>query len=279
MIAQREAGSILNFHHGLASAVLALAVFFGGNARADWVASAKSQARLIDGGAIEGERYAGVELRLAGSAVTYWRDAGEAGAPPVFDFAGSTNVSDAKVLYPQPEKIDEGGILAFGYQHGVLFPIRVTPLDRTKPAVLALNLDYAVCEAICLPNRAKLEIVLPPQAEQLDAAPLVVEAMKHVPRSLDSAQAKTLAALTPAAAAGGRAQWHLKILSPGASDVFIEAPKGFYVETRPNGAGGAYLLTLAEHPPAKDLPDTPLRVTVSGPAPAEFDLTLPPARP
>ncbi len=272
-------GAILNFHRGVAAAILSLAAISGGNARAEWISGGKSQARLIDGGAIEGVRYAGVELRLAGSAVTYWRDAGEAGAAPVFDFAGSTNVAEAKVVYPQPLKIDEGGVQAFGYQHSVLFPIRVTPADRGQPVILNLNLDYAVCEAICLSNRATMRIVLPPQAEAPEAAPLVAEAMKQAPKSLDAAQATSLVALAPVAASGDKAQWLLKILYPDVSDVFVEAPKGFYVETRPGGASGAYLLTLAEHPPSKSLPETPLRITLSGVAPVEFDLALPPARP
>jgi len=276
MIAQSEAGKTLNFHRDVAAAVLALSLFFGGNARADWVTAAKSSARLIDGGATEGDRYAGVELRLDGSAVTYWRDAGEAGAPPTFDFAGSENVQQAKVLYPQPQIIDEGGIQAFGYRHGVIFPVRVTPADRKKPVLLALTVDYAVCEAICLSNRATLRILLPPQADPVESGSPFAEALKQVPKNLVAAQAKSLAAIAPLEPAGGKAQWRLKILAPGASGVFIEAPKGFYVETRPGGAGD-WLLTMVEHPPAKSLPEAPLRVTLSGAAPAEFDLPLPPA--
>lgn len=279
MSAQREAGTILNFHHSFAAALVALTLLCGGSARADWVSSAKSQARLVDGGVIDGARYAGAQIRLAGAAVTYWRDPGEAGAPPVFDFAGSENVAEAKALYPQPARIDEAGVQAFGYQREVLFPIRVTPRDKDKPAVLALKLDYAVCEAICLPVHAQMRLDLPPPAAGAEGARLVADALKQVPKPLDATQAKNFAAIAPAASAGGKAQWLLKILQAGAENIFVEAPEGFYVETRPAAEKGTFLLTLAEHPADRPMPGAPLRVTVTGAAPAQFELTLPPARP
>src|SRR5208337_4658735 len=145
MRTQSEATTPFNF-----LAALAVLVALAAPVRADWVASAKSQARLIDGGLIDGVRYAGVQIRLSDAAVTYWRDPGEAGAPPTFDFARSENLAEAKVLYPQPARIDEGGVQAFGYRHEVVFPIKVTPREKGQRAVLDLSLDYAVCEAICL---------------------------------------------------------------------------------------------------------------------------------
>ncbi len=284
MSAQSEAGTILNFHRSLVAAPIALALAltlpYGESARADWVSSAKSQARLVDGGVIDGARTAGAQIRLDGAAVTYWRDPGEAGAPPVFDFAGSENVAEAKILYPQPARIDEDGVQAFGYQHEVIFPIRVTPRDAAKPVVLALKLDYAVCEKICLPVHAQMRLELPPSVPAgAEGAQLVTDALKQTPKPLDAAQAKRIAAVAPAASADGKAQWLLKILQSGAENIFVEAPEGFYVEARPAGEKGAFLLTLAEHPAGRPAPGAPVRVTVTGAAPAQFDLALPPRRP
>src|SRR5271166_5468478 len=165
MRAQSEAATAVNFHNALAGALVASAVLLTAPAGAQWVSSARSQARLIDGGMIDGVRYAGVQIRLDGPAVTYWRDPGEAGAPPSFDFARSENLAEAKVLYPQPARIDEGGVQAFGYQHEVLFPVRVASREKGQPVVLDLMLDYAVCEAICLPVHARLRLDLPPEPQ------------------------------------------------------------------------------------------------------------------
>ncbi len=276
MSAQSEAGTILNFHRSFAAALVALSFFGGGSARADWVSSAKSQARLVDGGMIDGVRTAGAQIRLDGAAVTYWRDPGEAGAPPVFDFAGSDNIAAAKVLYPQPQRIDEAGVQAFGYQHEVVFPIRVTPRDKSRPAILALKLDYAVCETICLPVHAQLRLDLPPQPPDGEGATLVADALKQVPKPLDAAEAKNLAAVTPATSADGKPRWLLQSLRPDARDIFVESPPGFYFETRAATEKGEFLLILADHPAGEPTPGAPVQITVTGDAPAQFDLALPP---
>ena len=80
-----------------------------------WAASAKSQARLV----AADEGLAGFEIRLAPGAITYWRDPGDAGAPPAFDFSGSDNVAKVEPVFPAPERIAESdGSEAFGYQSG-----------------------------------------------------------------------------------------------------------------------------------------------------------------
>ena len=78
--------------------LLALALLaIGGPASADpfasdWAPSLKSQARLI----ADGTGQAGFQIELAPGAITYWRDPGDAGVPPTFDFSRSTNVASAE---------------------------------------------------------------------------------------------------------------------------------------------------------------------------------------
>jgi DsbC/DsbD-like thiol-disulfide interchange protein len=282
MNAQSEAKSLRVPLRGRAAAALALLSGLGLSpalyepaAAADWVVGAKSQARLIDGGFRDGARYAGAQVRLSGDAVTYWRDPGEAGAPPTFDFAGSDNVAEAEAVYPQPERIDEEGQQAFGYRHEILFPIRVAPVDPKKPMSLVLKLDYAVCDKICIPAHAQMSLILPPEPQTPETA-LLDEALKQVPRILEGDAAAGFAAVAPAAPAGGNPQWRLSIRGGEARDLFIEPPAGFYFDVKPQAEKNAFLLTLAQHPGKKTRPEAPLRVTVSGPAPAEFDVILPP---
>jgi DsbC/DsbD-like thiol-disulfide interchange protein len=285
MRAQSEAATPVNFRRaqaalpGMLVSLAILAALSGAPAHAEWVASAKSRARLIDGGVIDGVRYAGLQISLSGAAVTYWRDPGEAGAPPAFDFSRSENLLEASPLYPQPARIDEGGVQAFGYQREVLFPIRVEARQKDQPVALDLSLDYAVCEAICLPVHAQLRLDLPP-APRVDAASrlLLAEALKTIPRPLDAAQARAFAQIAPAASEKGKPVWLLHILQDKAENIFVEAPPGFYVESHPANESNAFVLTLLEHPAGKPMPDAPLRVTVAGPAPAEFDLLLPQGR-
>src|SRR5580692_6914991 len=128
------------------AAALASSAAFADDYASDWARSSKSEARLVAGAPGE----AGVEVRLAPGAITYWRDPGDAGVPPRFDFAGSRNLARAEPAYPAPTRIAESdGSDAFGYQDVVVFPIAVAPADPGQPVELALQFDYAVCEKLC----------------------------------------------------------------------------------------------------------------------------------
>ena len=64
-----------------------------------------------------------------------------------------------KSSFPRPSGSTEpDGSEAFGYERGVVFPIRVRAADPSKPVTLALDANYAVCEKICLPARAAVAV-------------------------------------------------------------------------------------------------------------------------
>ena len=151
---------------GLAAPALAADAF-----STDWAAGAKSEARLV----AAGRDLAGFEVRLAPGAITYWRDPGDAGVPPTFDFTGSDNLAKAEPVFPAPKRIRESdGSEAFGYERDVVFPLRVEPSDPAKPVTLKLHANFAVCEKICLPAEARLMLTLPgagsPHADLVEAA-------------------------------------------------------------------------------------------------------------
>jgi DsbC/DsbD-like thiol-disulfide interchange protein len=237
----------------------------------DWAASLKSRARLI----ADGEGRAGFEVELSPGAITYWRDPGDAGVPPTFDFAGSSNVARADVLFPAPERIAEpDGGEAFGYRQKVVFPIRVAPVVPGKPVTLALNANYAVCEKICLPARAKLELHLP-AGPATPAAAEVASAFARVPRSLDAkTQGLDLTAVGPRA---WRLCWAAEPGHP--SDMFIEPPPGWWMTAnRETAAAGrdCFALSAREAPADATFP-VDARVTIVRPGAAvETTLALSP---
>src|SRR5271156_6209710 len=163
------------------SLVLPAAPAFAADAfSTDWALSAKSQARLIAGGG----GLAGFEIALSPGAITYWRDPGDAGLPPTLDFSGSDNVASVEPEFPAPKRIKEAdGGEAFGYDGSVVFPLRVKLRDPTKPASLKLTADFAVCEKVCLPAKAHLELTLP-SAPGSPHAGLIDAALAAVPRAV-----------------------------------------------------------------------------------------------
>ncbi len=224
----------------------------------DWARAAKSQARLIAAGA----GLAGFEIALSPGAITYWRDPGDAGLPPTLDFSASDNVASVEPLFPAPKRMTEAdGGQAFGYDGGVIFPLRVTARDPGKPVTLKLNADFAVCEKVCLPAKAQLSLTLPaaadsPYASAIDAA------LAAVPRAVPP---KDFGALE----ATGADSWRL--CAPHAAgparDLFVEPPEGWWLKVAPapGAASGqdCFTLTVGDKPKEAALP-VALRLTLTG---------------
>jgi len=235
----------------------------------DWASGAKHEARLIAAGG----DLAGFEIRLAPGAITYWRYPGDSGLPPTFDFSGSDNVAAVEPAFPAPKRIREAdGGHAFGYDGGVVFPLKVKPRDAAKPVTLALHADFAVCEKVCLPAKARLTLTLPaagasPYAGAIDAA------LAAVPRAVPP---NDFGELTPT----GGESWRL--CAPheeGAPrDLFVEPPEGWWLTAAPTGdepGRDCFAIALRDKPKDAALP-VELRLTLTGGAgPVETTLEAP----
>ncbi len=207
----------------------------------DWSPGVKSAARLVSAGGLSGRVYlAGLEIKLAGSALTYWRNPGDAGVPPVFSFAGSENLAGARVQYPAPQRIDEGGLDAFGYRGEVVFPIELEPANAAKPIELNLDLQYAACEKICVPAQASLRFRFQPKASAGPQARRIAAFAEQVPKPASEPGAPSLRIARQAPQPG----WNVA-LSPSSavSDLFAEGPDGWYFDTKRDRDGFALLLS------------------------------------
>lgn len=150
----------------------------------DWVSGYNSRVRLLAGtdSTPSGRRLvAGVEIETKSDWKTYWRNPGDAGVPPAFDWSKSTNVATAKVLYPAPRRLVDKSGVTIGYLGRVTFPVLITPADPSKPVSLKLTIDYGVCKDICVPAQAELTLDIAAGG----SAPLpsgVAAALEDVPR-------------------------------------------------------------------------------------------------
>ena len=153
-----------------------------------WDTGLHAAARLIAGSIIKADDAtflrAGVEIRLDTGWHTYWRDPGDSGVPPTFDFAGSENVKSVTVLWPAPERFPDGaGGHSIGYTRSVIFPLRLVPMDAARGSLLNLKLAYAVCEKLCVPADANLKLTLPAEIGAHERALITAESRvpKRVP--------------------------------------------------------------------------------------------------
>ena len=189
-----------------------------------WDGNDRTAVRLIAGssGAQEFIR-AGIEIRLKPGWHTYWRYPGDAGVPPRLDFTASQNVDTVRVLWPAPRRLTEEGLSVIGYAEDVILPLVVVPRDRTKPAMLRLAIDYAVCERLCVPTQATAELALTGAPSSHDD--MLVQALGRVPKRLALGEASPLAVKSIAReSASTPARVIIEVAGPANVDVFAEGP-------------------------------------------------------
>lgn len=148
----------------IASLGALIAAFAAAFAAAPAVAGdAHARTALTSGWAeADGARMAGLTIALAPGWKTYWRQPGDAGVPPRFDWTGSENVADVAVIWPRPHAFDSFGYRTIGYEGEVTLPLRVIALDPDKPITLRLAFDYGVCSDICVPAHDRLALIIAP---------------------------------------------------------------------------------------------------------------------
>lgn len=193
-----------------------------------WAQGNNSRARLIAGDGV-----AAVELQMPEGWKTYWRNPGDAGGvPPSFDWSKSGNLAAAHVLYPAPKRFTDRSGDTVGYKGTVLFPVRLTPKDPTKPIDLRLTMDYGVCKEICIPGEAALSLAVAPEKGQGVPAE-IAEALARVPApESERRPGDPILKDVHSELSGAKPRLVLTAEFPGGADhadIFIEAPPGLYV--------------------------------------------------
>src|SRR5438874_1545197 len=106
----------------------------------------------------------GLLLRMAPHWHTYWKFSGDAGIPTELKWKLPPGWKAGEIQWPIPLKtIDPGDIQTYGYQDEVLLMQEITPPARidNSPVKLSADATWLVCEKICIPGGANLELELP----------------------------------------------------------------------------------------------------------------------
>jgi len=239
-----------------------------------WVEAQAARVRLLAGAdaAHPGKALlAGVEITMAEGWKTYWRNPGEAGVPPSFDWSGSTNTASIKVAYPAPTRLVDPAAEMIGYKTSVLFPIEVIPKVPAEAVELRLALEFAVCREICIPAQASLALTVPPAPVAGAPAPAIAAALERVPRAQAKRRAgdpKLLGVTPKLTGPSPSLEIEAKFPDGGAgADVFIEAPDGIFVPMAKKLAGARdgqvrFLVDLSRGGNAEELRGKELIVTL-----------------
>jgi DsbC/DsbD-like thiol-disulfide interchange protein len=209
----------------------------------------------------DGMLKAGLEIRLTPDFKTYWRNAGDSGVPPSFDFSASSGLEAPVLSFPFPSRFDDGaGGKALGYKHAVILPIAA---KRTGDAfVLDLKIDFAVCGTMCIPLSGELRL------DPRDAVPVDAPEAAALDRTIASLPAK--APDTPAVeitrlAPAEPKQWQILLPYSGQDEpfsAFFEA-HGFIdvIEARPGATGYMHLTVSGQNEPGTGGRFGPVRMT------------------
>ncbi|WP_372620552.1 protein-disulfide reductase DsbD family protein [Falsiroseomonas sp.] len=228
---------------------------------------------------------AGLRLQLAPGWHSYWRNAGDAGAPTEIALTLPEGAAAGPIAWPAPERIEYGPLVNFGYKGEVLLPIEVrVPASAAPGDTFALRAEatWLVCAEVCIPEEGSFTLSLP-VADQALPSPTT--------GALFEATAARLPRAAPwraSAGATGR-QASLTLAGPGLAPALVQQAfffpheSGVIENTAPqplSWRGDAMVLgiTLAEGATPEALSGTVVLRDAGGQRPA-FEVSAPVAGP
>ena len=95
---------------------------------------------------------------------TYWKNPGDSGLPTRLNWTLPEGASVSDIAWPYPEALAMGHLINYGYEGEHLLPVTLTVPDHAAAGdelTLRVAADWLVCEEVCIPGDAQLELVLP----------------------------------------------------------------------------------------------------------------------
>jgi DsbC/DsbD-like thiol-disulfide interchange protein len=267
---------------GFAAALFAssLAVEARAQDASPWQKDGHSAVRLLAGSRSGAVLLGGVAFQLQPGWKTYWRTPGDSGVPPRFDFSKSDNVEAVTVLWPAPKKFDDGaGGVSLGYHDQIVLPLRIVAKNVDKPVTLRAEINYAVCEKLCIPVEANAELAFNSVASTEDSA--LFAALDTVPKPANVGDPNPLTIRD--VKREGKSEVLVDVVTPDdrAVDLFVEGPTPDWglpvpkpVEHSPPGVK-RFSFQLDGVPPGVNPDGAALKLTlVGGDRSYEFNINL-----
>lgn len=150
-------------------------------ASSDWVEHEGGRLRIVTStpdadGVVRGM----LDIELMPGWQTYWSDPGDSGLPPQMNISGSTNLSAVELLFPAPERVDDGYAVWAGYTSSVRLPFRLHQETTDDAGSLVADILIGVCKSVCIPVDAQLDVALSQAASPIETA-LVDQAFSTLP--------------------------------------------------------------------------------------------------
>jgi DsbC/DsbD-like thiol-disulfide interchange protein len=188
-----------------------------------WQRDSHSAVRLLAGSRSGAVLLGGIAFQLDPGWKTYWRTPGDSGVPPRFDFSKSENIEAVTVLWPAPTKFDDGaGGHSLGYQKQIVLPVRIVAKNADKPVTLRADINYAVCEKLCIPVQANAELAFSSVASTEDSA--LFAALDTVPKPANIGDPNPLTIRDLKREGKSTVMVDVTTADSGPVDLFVEGP-------------------------------------------------------
>ncbi|WP_018289904.1 protein-disulfide reductase DsbD [Verrucomicrobium sp. 3C] len=165
-----------------------------------------------------------VRLRMDKGWHVYWRNPGDAGAPPGIEWKLPEGFQAGHIEWPVPEVISVPPLTSYGYEGEAWLLVSVTPpasLAFGQTVALSAKVSWVACAQSCIPGSADLQLILP-----------VTSAPAKVDSSLRSGFAQARLALpgpppksVKASAWVERGKLHLEVKATEKKAVVLEEPR------------------------------------------------------
>jgi DsbC/DsbD-like thiol-disulfide interchange protein len=267
---------------GVAATVFASSLAAGACAQGSspWQRDQHSAVRLLAGSRSGAVLLGGIGFQLQPGWKTYWRTPGDSGVPPRFDFSKSENIEAVTVLWPAPTKFDDGaGGHSLGYHNQIVLPLRIVAKNADKPVTLRAEINYAVCEKLCIPVEASAELSFTSVASTEDSALFAALDTVPKPASVGDPTPMTIRDVKR----DGKSGVVVDVVSPDAREIslFVEGPTPDWglpvpnlIEHSPPGVK-RFVFELDGMPPGTDPQGAALKLTlVGGDRSYEFNINL-----
>jgi DsbC/DsbD-like thiol-disulfide interchange protein len=213
-------------------------------ASSDWAEVEGGSVRIVTEGLPDdtGMLRGALEIALKPGWKTYWRDPGESGIPPIVTVLSPEGESEAEIGFPAPARFNEGFSVWAGYDRPVALALTLT-LPGDSAGNLAASVFLGICEVICIPVQAELDVDLTDTSQAV----------------LDRNVVEAAFAALPQAAGPG---FNAALRKAGKSNIVVDAEV-------PSGAGEAELFLVSTEDWAFG---TPKRI--EGPSGPAFDIPI-----
>jgi DsbC/DsbD-like thiol-disulfide interchange protein len=121
----------------------------------------------------------------------YWINPGDSGQPPFFNWHLPPDFTAGEIQWPRPERMQPSGELVdYGYHDEVLLPLTIhapSSVRSSTPLEISAEVKWLVCREVCIPEHARLRLLLPVAAAARDNqqwAQLFEKTRKLLPRPL-----------------------------------------------------------------------------------------------